>query len=357
MLLGGAAQLLFFDRLPARAVVHEAVELARAFTTARDREKSAGFVNAVLRSLDEAVQAAPPADDRPWSPHPARLPIDRGGSGATVLQSRPLWGDLLPNPTNPVRHLAAACGLPRPLVRAMLDAHGPEAAATVCAASIRHPPIFVATGTAEPIRCEAAPAWLPAHLAEDPQRRVQDPASAVAVASTADLEPASVLDLCAGRGTKTRQLLAFHPDAEVFAWDPDPDRAADLARIPGVELAEPEPDARFDLVLLDAPCTNTGVLARRPEARHRWDAERLASLVALQREILERGASLVAPGGHLLYSTCSLDPAENGEQVAWLRAQPFGQRFEPLHERLQLPGGVGDAYTDGSYHALLRRVG
>ena len=351
VVLGSAAQLLFFDRLPARAVVHDAVELARRL----GGEKSSGFVNAVLRSLDEAVMAAPAAAGEPWTPGADRLPVDlRGGE---VLTSRPLWGDLLPDPANPVRHLAAACGLPRPLVRAMVDAHGAEAAAGVAAAGVRRPPVFVAEGTSPPARYDGAPAWLPAYLAENPARRVQDPASALAVASTAGLEPGTILDLCAGRGTKTRQLIATHPDAEVFAWDPDAERTLDLRKIPGVEVGEPTPDARFDLVLLDVPCTNTGVLARRTEARYRWTPERLASLVALQREILERGAGLVAPGGHLLYSTCSLDPAENREQVAWLRGQAFGAGFEPVHEHLRLPGGVGDAYTDGSYHALLRRGG
>ena len=347
VMLGSAAQLLFLDRLPARAVVHDAVDLARTFAN----PSSAGFVNAVLRSLNEAIESAPAATDEPWTPHPAHLPVDRGGA---VMQARPLWADLLPDPANPVRHLAAACGLPRPLVRAIVDAHGPEAAAGVAAASIRQPPTFVAEGTAAPAVYDGAPAWLPAHLAHDAARRVQDPASALAVASTAALSPATILDLCAGRGTKTRQLLATHPAAEVFAWDPDDDRRADLEKIPGVEAAEPADDARFDLVLLDVPCTNTGVLARRPEARYRWNPERLASLVALQREILTRGAGLVAPGGHLLYSTCSLDPAENHEQIAWLNEQPLGHRFEPIHQHLRLPGGVGAAYTDGSFHALLR---
>lgn len=348
VMLGSAAQLVFFDRLPARAIVHDAVDLARIFGS----PNAAGFVNAVLRSLDEAVQASPEPDETPWRPHPALLPIDpRGGE---VLTSRPLWDGILPDPANPVRHLAAACGLPRPLVRAIVDAHGPEAAADVAAASVRRPPVFVAEGTQPPTRFEGAPAWLAAHLAENPARRVQDPASALAVASTAGLKPATILDLCAGRGTKTRQLVATHPDAEVFAWDPDDARREDLEKLDDVEVGDPAADARFDLVLLDVPCTNTGVLARRPEARYRWTPERLASLVQLQREILLRGAGLVAPGGHLLYSTCSVDPAENQEQAAWLREHKNGSRFEEVHRHLQLPGGVAAAYTDGSFHSLLR---
>ena len=350
VLLGSAAQLLLFDRLPARAVVHDAVELARRASG----ERASGFVNAVLRSLDEAVQSAPEPTGEAWTPGRDRLPVDlRGGN---TLTSRPLWAELLPDPANPVRHLAAACGLPRPLVRAVVDAHGAEAAAGVAAAAVRRPPVFVAEGAAPPARYDGSPAWLPAHLAADPARRVQDPASALAVASTAGLGPGSFLDLCAGRGTKTRQLLATHPGAEAFAWDPDAGRTLDLHKIPGVEVGEPAADARFDLVLLDVPCTNSGVLARRPEARYRWSPGRLASLVGVQRGILERGAGLVAPGGHLLYSTCSLEPAENAEQVAWLRGQPFGAGFEPVSGGLRLPGGVGDAYSDGSYHALLRRT-
>ena len=84
-----------------------------------------------------------------------------------------------------------------------------------------------------------------------------------------------------------------------------------------------EDGALFDRVLVDAPCSNTGVIRRRPDARWRWNADHLAQLVALQRQILEAAAAHVKLGGRLVYSTCSNEPEENAEQIAaFLAAHP-----------------------------------
>ncbi len=137
-----------------------------------------------------------------------------------------------------------------------------------------------------------------------------------------DLRPSRVLDLCAGRGTKSRQLALTWPDAQIVATDKDAVRFEELGRVasgftnltavPFDRVAGP-----FDLVLLDVPCTNTGVLARRREARYRFSDEGLGELVALQREILRRGWTLTDTGGRLLYATCSNEPQEGEEQAKW----------------------------------------
>jgi 16S rRNA (cytosine967-C5)-methyltransferase len=106
-----------------------------------------------------------------------------------------------------------------------------------------------------------------------------------------------------------------------------------------------------DLVLLDVPCSNTGVLARRPEARYRYSKEAIASVVRLQREIITVGAKLLKPGGHLLYSTCSLDERENQAQSRWI-ADEFDATL--VKGSLTLPAGRDTSYHDGSYSALLR---
>ncbi|MEO0475108.1 MAG: hypothetical protein AAF085_03930, partial [Planctomycetota bacterium] len=106
----------------------------------------------------------------------------------------------------------------------------------------------------------------------------------------------------------------------------------------------------YDLILLDVPCSNTGVLARRPEARYRYTQQTLGELVKLQREIIEQARNWLATDGLMLYSTCSIEPPENQNQIKKL----LRTGGEKLHEHQQLPSGSGDTYTDGSYHALVR---
>jgi 16S rRNA (cytosine967-C5)-methyltransferase len=108
----------------------------------------------------------------------------------------------------------------------------------------------------------------------------------------------------------------------------------------------------FDKVLVDAPCSNTGVLRRRPDARWNWSEEKLAQLVKLQAEILDAAALRVAPGGRLVYSTCSNEPEENQRQVeAFLSRNP---RFELVETRESLPHESG---FDGAFAAALEMKG
>jgi 16S rRNA (cytosine967-C5)-methyltransferase len=105
---------------------------------------------------------------------------------------------------------------------------------------------------------------------------------------------------------------------------------------------------RFDAVLVDAPCTNTGVLGRRVEARWRLNDAAMAELTTRQRGLLRAGMRAVRPGGRLVYSTCSLEPEENGGLVA---ACLSGSDFLLEDERLIMPWAEGD----GAYMARLRR--
>ena len=108
--------------------------------------------------------------------------------------------------------------------------------------------------------------------------------------------------------------------------------------------------AQFDRVLADVPCSNTGVLRRRPDARWRWDPSHLKQLAGLQAEILSRAAAHVAPGGLLVYSTCSNEPEENGEQVAaFLAAHP---EFSEVARRESLPFETGH---DGAFACAMQR--
>jgi 16S rRNA (cytosine967-C5)-methyltransferase len=155
----------------------------------------------------------------------------------------------------------------------------------------------------------------------------------------------TVLDLCAGAGGKTLQLAAaVGPEGTVHAWDPDASRLARLrtrvaragARV--TVHADGPPDGLLaDRVLVDAPCSELGVLRRGPDRRFLLDPATFAPLPALQLAILEQAAGHVRPGGRLVHATCTLRREEN-EEVA----RAFGSRRPDFTPGDALPG-----LTDG----------
>ena len=186
---------------------------------------------------------------------------------------------------------------------------------------------------------------------------VQDPATALAVEAM-NVEPGGkVLDACAAPGGKTIQLA--WRGAKVTACEVSRARRAKLVenlkrvKLYGkVEVVESLVglDGGFAAVLVDAPCSNTGVLRRRPDARWNWTEEKLRELVRLQAEILDKAVGLVAPLGRLVYSTCSNEPEENEEQVAAFLARH--SEFELVESRESLPFETG---YDGAFAATLVR--
>ncbi len=209
-----------------------------------------------------------------------------------------------------------------------------------------------------------------ADLAAKGLAQVQDP-TAAAVASQLDLQPGqTVLDRCAGLGTKTLQLRdAVGPSGRVVAMDPAAPRCEGLRQLLArrqidnvvvhcaawlTDLAGDVP-AQFDRILADVPCSNSGVLARRPEARYSQTPAALASLAKLQDRILADSAPFVRPGGLLVHSTCSVWPEENRERIDWfLERHPD---FELLNDQTTLPSFDSDPehYRDGGYVAVMRR--
>jgi 16S rRNA (cytosine967-C5)-methyltransferase len=189
-----------------------------------------------------------------------------------------------------------------------------------------------------------------------------------------------VLDLCAGSGGKTAQIIAAaSPEAFVVAADRSR-RALRALRVrlrqrrlapPALLAADGEAGgalrAQFRVVLLDAPCTGTGVLRRRPEIKERLEPADLINLAARQDRLLEEAAQRTAPGGELLYAVCSLEPEEGEERVeSFLRGHAEFERAGPGEE---FPGGAralltarGDLCTlpwrhevDGFFASRLRR--
>ena len=163
-----------------------------------------------------------------------------------------------------------------------------------------------------------------------PQSRGSQLAAAIAAAGAGDAAGGRAADLCAAPGGKTSQLAALLPGWQVLAVDDEPHRVtalrANLARLGAREVevaerdvltmgADPAQQGRYDLVLLDAPCSGLGTLASRPDLRWRRRAGDVARLAELQQSLLGAAAALVAPGGTLTYSVCTIARAETLEVV------------------------------------------
>ncbi len=392
----GTAQLLFLGGVAPHAAVNESVAWIK-----RVQPRSSGIVNAVLRRVAECVQRTDDGQvvrrDR-WLLGRDELPLP---SGQSLVLAQPLLPDGL------AQRLEAATGIPRWQVERWLEAPHPEAdelatsvrdklaadggpslevpearAVAWCLHSLSEAPVVMrvaGSATAALTELQAhdepghavliePPAALDVWLKEHPDLWVQDASSSRAIADNSTLKPAVIFDVCAGQGTKTRQLLATFPEARVVATDTDDHRRRTLKRTLGehdrLTIVEPADLAqavlecgKADLILADVPCSNSGVLARRAEARLRLGPQQLKRLVATQREIIARAVQMLAPGGAMLYATCSLDPEENRQQATWAE-RSLGLRVE--RDRLSTPaGGPGHpatAYRDGAYWALLRSL-
>lgn len=183
---------------------------------------------------------------------------------------------------------------------------------------------------------------------------LQDAASQAVLQLLPPLGASRVLDYCAGGGGKALALVAADPKAKITAHDIDAGRMRDIparAKRAGARIALAQPGAvqgKFDLVMVDAPCTGSGTWRRTPEAKWRLDAADLARLTALQAEILRKAAAHVGPGGALLYMTCSLLDAENRAQVDAFVA-PGG--WQTVARRRLTPSDG----ADGFFATLLRR--
>ena len=349
----GLHQIFFMDGVPAYAAVAETVQAARKGPARR----AAGFINAVLRRAAGEMDALR-ADA-------GRQPLHVRESHPDILVKRwerhfgPEAAEALCRWNNTPPTLALTVDTARTSLeafRAGLTAHGVEAHAHPSS-----PDLFVEVPAVTNVRA------LPGY--DEGLFTVRDPATQKAV-DLLDVRPGMrVLDACAAPGGKTvavAQRLADRGD--VLAVEPSGVRRRRLeancrrAGLTCVHIAEGSADtpealrevaghARFDRVLVDAPCTNTGVLRRRVDARWRFSANALGEAVALQRRLLETCLAATAPNGILVYSTCSLEPEENAGVVEYVLAKHTDMAME---ESLQtFPPTSG---TDGMYAAAIRRL-
>jgi 16S rRNA (cytosine967-C5)-methyltransferase len=368
VLLAGAAQIILLDRVPVHAAINHAAEWAKRVV----RPGAAGLANAVLRKV--AAFRAPDESRKRERFMGERDELPAPDGSALVLAEACL-------PENELDRLSIATGHPRALLDHWLAQRPIHEVKRLAMHGVADPPIILNTAYATsplPSGAALAPHEAPGHhifargaadlgvlLRDRRDVWVQDPASALPVQSIGNLRPNVILDLCAGQGTKTRQLAATFPNAEIVATDVDERRFEALVEtFRGSEQVSVLPPraireqfhAKADLILLDVPCSNTGVLARRPEARYRFGAETLKSLVSVQKQIIADSILLLreAPRGKILYSTCSLETEENREQAAWAdRWHRLGISREHAHLPRGGPGEPATNYTDGSYSVLL----
>jgi len=287
----GAFQLLHMDRIPAHAVLNESVELCRA----AGQPHAAGMVNAVLRKLAAAQKP-----------------------GTRIFESPAAFAERL--------------GHPLWLVERWVAAYGREAALAICEYDQREP----GHGGLFP---EAAAAEDSPQM-DDGSRLVAEIAAAALPFSGG--RTARVWDCCAAPGGKTLMLAQRLAGAEILATDASAKRLiqmtarlrrypyAERVRCEVVDAATAAGGEQFDLILCDVPCSGTGTLARNPEIRHILRAEELQRQATRQRAILRGALQCLAPGGRLVYSTCSLEPEENEQVVAAVLAAAEGVRRLPV---------------------------
>ena len=276
----------------------------------------------------------------------------------------------------------ARLDLPDWLVPLWTASLGAEAQATA-EASRRRAPVFLRANLLKTTRAQAAQALAGEGIETAPHeisptallvthgaRRVaqsrayndglvelQDGASQAVIDALEGGAALRILDYCAGGGGKSLALAAAFPKAQVFAHDIAPARMKDLpdrAERAGAKVTLLEPQdlaqaAPFDLVLCDAPCSGSGAWRRAPEGKWALSEERFADLLALQAEILDAAADLVAPQGLLAYATCSVLEPENGAQV-----DGFIARHPAWTAHLQRGWSLAQG-GDGFFTAHLRR--
>jgi 16S rRNA (cytosine967-C5)-methyltransferase len=369
----GIYELIFCPQAKEYAIINEAVEYAKHIA----HTKGAGFVNAILRKTQKHII------------NRQKL-LEQYSSGKLIPQTPNVVCEfdieILPDPDKlPFEYLTCAFSLPDWLVKSWLDEYGREQTEKICFASNRRPSVYLRPNPLKTTAKELAEKLKAAEVECDiePESQmikltspkaitslpgfdeglfvVQDLASSQVVRILKPQPDWTILDLCAAPGTKTTQLAeATGGKAKIFATDIDINRlrmvSENIARlglsdsIKTVEFDAVEKRGGFDCVLIDAPCSNTGVLARRPEVRHRITISDVKKLAETQISLLSRAADMLKPKGIICYSTCSIQPQEDGLLVReFIKENPA---FKLESEKLILPL-VEPFDHDGGYSAVI----
>ena len=351
---------LLFSRQPDHAVLNETVEAAKLHV----RPGAAGLTNGILRSVLRRLDALP----EPKGTAAHRLAVRHSHPDWVVEQwlKRYPETDVLAllehNNRRPVFGLQVLDGSTEALE--LLK----EAGADV-QPSPWMPDFYRTTSLQAIIR---------AGLMEGSSLIVQDEAAALVVEALAPQPGEDILDVCAAPGSKTVQMaMKVGTSGHVLACDIHPSRLGlvkqnaqrlhldnvSTQKSDGTHLPA-EWDERFDAVLIDAPCSGFGVLSKRADMRWNRSAKDMKELLDLQRKLLDSASNVVKPGGRLIYSTCTIEPEENENQVNTFLSRHPEFSLEPLGDAfptdlqtqdgmyVSLPQHTG---MDGAFAARLRR--
>lgn len=329
----GAFQLLHLDRVPAYAVIDDSVELAKR----SGNRFAVGMVNAVLRKV------------------------------AAISKKET---DTVTN----ARELARATAHPLWMVERWVKSFGFDNARAVCGYDQETPATFIRAMDAEALRgedIELVPgsfltnAWrvvggdvTAARAFREGRVRIQDEGSQLVAELAGNGQ--RILDACAAPGGKTVVLAARNPSAAITACDISRKRIEGMQRLLGRtghagaiefvtdDVAKRRWASEFDLVLCDAPCSGTGTIGRNPEIRHRLTEDEIRRQRGKQVEILSSVMRAVAPGGRLLYSTCSLEPEENDEVVRRCLRENENFEFVRIDAEIDRLESAGILHADGA---------
>ena len=374
----GAYELFYSPATGEYAIVNEAVENAKAVTG----KKQAGFVNAVLRQITRHIQNR-------------QIPLSEANAERTLPQTPSTGCEfdscLLPNPkTSPADYLSTAFSLPKWLVADWLTEFGAELTRQICFASNRKPSIYIRPNRLKTTTQEITEKFRQTDIdfeisADKSMLKVKSPRAVAELPGFAEglfsvqditasqplrlLEPQpnwTILDLCAAPGVKTTQLAELTGDkAKIIATDINNERLekvrenttrlgiSSVSVIGYKELEQKIAEiGLFDCVLLDVPCSNTGVLAKRPESRYRIKPKAITELAKTQSELLKTATKMIKPQGKICYSTCSIQRAENSELVTQFLQE--NSQLELESEKLTLPSAEGFDH-DGGYAAIIAK--
>jgi 16S rRNA (cytosine967-C5)-methyltransferase len=391
----GAYQLIYLSHVPPHAAIFETVELTKRIGQA----KAAGFVNGVLRSVNRSITAE---SGNVYDRGPDAIPLSDG-------EYLRLTRSVLPDRnTHPIDYMATAFSLPGWLVERWLARFGWLEMERLGFWFAEPAPLWIRVNPLRTTRDALREAFAAAGMAAEPGPHpqslrlaghapirslpgyadgwftVQDLSSMTVASAVAPAAGSTVLDLCAAPGGKMTHLAELMGNTGwIVACDVDARRlrtVSELCERLGVTIVETKnltlrPPSRggkgenclessptfppreggpgglggFDSALVDVPCSNTGVLGRRPEVRWRLTPADLAELVPLQTDLLRRACDQVRPGGVVVYSTCSIEPEENAGVVRAVLNQLSGWTLEAEQEHR--PGEP----ADGGYWARLRR--